>query len=265
VKFEPATARAIATGRRSTLRIPAKPGKAGAPHAPCPFCPGREYAIPTPLTAAERAAIRNGDAAEPPPLGSVRVASIGIAHTTTRKTHAGETITSTHQRPEPLFITPEQAKSEGFDSGDAWIRAWLATWDAAWMKRYAVDLAWARSHDRWPRNKGTAEMTIMAHRYLERWEGRPVWTVRFELVSDVRYLAQPDPVKAQGDYTRTPSRAIDLLPVVDAAWQEKRSKDALGFCIGRQLERAREAKAARANGPRQAKRNARVAMFRDAA
>jgi hypothetical protein len=49
VKFEPATARAIATGRRSTLRIPAKPGKAGGCACGC--------GQPTPIAKRTRAAL----------------------------------------------------------------------------------------------------------------------------------------------------------------------------------------------------------------
>ncbi len=263
MKFEPQTARALATGRRDTLRIPAKLGKAGAPHAPCPLRIDQELAIPTPLSATERAAIKRGDMAEQPPLGSVRVVSIGEPHVTTRKTHAGKLITTTHQRPEQLWIDTNQAKAEGHDSVISWTRGWLALHDRTWLESAAPDLAWARSHDRWPRNKGSAEEFILTKRYLSHWAGRLVWTVRFELVGELRYLA--DPAKGQGDYSRSLARAIDPLPVVDAAAQERYAKMADEFCIGRQLERQRTADEARANGPRQAKRNARVAMFRDAA
>lgn len=257
--FEPQTARAIATGRRDTLRIPAKPGKAGALYAPCQFRPGQEYVIPPVVDDVLRAAIKRGDKPEPPPLGTVRVASIG-------ERRDERTFTATkHERPVALHITTDQAKAEGYDSTEAWLRAWLATHDPRWLHRYANDLAWARSHDRFRSARGrgearNAEQWILHERYRQRWEGRPVWVVRFELVAEVRYLAQPDPVKAQGDYTRTPSRAIDPLPVVDAAWQAQRSKDALAFCIGRQMARKREAEAKRKES-----RAPRIAMFRKAA
>lgn len=204
----PEQARAIATGRQSTLRLPVRPGRAGAPVTACPWRPEREYAIARPLNDLERIQIRNGDLAPFPPIGHVRVASAVR---------------------EPLHITPQQAKAEGHTSIDAFACAWVRRWDRAWVERHTEDITARGKLSR-----------VLLERYRRRWEGREVWVIQFELVADVRYLAQPDPVKAQGDYTRTPSRSIDPLPVVEAAVVEQYAKDALPFCIGRQMQRARE-------------------------
>jgi hypothetical protein len=226
LRIPPHKAHAIATGRTTTLCIPVKPGKAGAPVAPCPFKAGQQYAVPEPLNDVQRAAIKRGDQKEPPPLGHVRVmgtpldpddpdAVIGVPRG-------------------PLIVTAELAKAAGHTNPGEMQRAWVREWDRAWIDKHARDFNWARYT-----GQGTVSW-ILHERFRQRWEGREVWTVRFELVTEVRYLAQPDPLKAQGDYTPTPARAIDTLSAVDAAYQEKLSKDALSFCVGRQLKRQRE-------------------------
>lgn len=241
----PEQARAIATGRQSTLRLPVKPGRAmtsrqtqprnpdapptGAPVTACPWRPEREYAIARPLNDLERMQIRNGDLAPFPPIGHVRVASAVR---------------------EPLHITPQQAKAEGYRSVAYFQRAWVRRHDRLWIDHHPIDFEWARYT-----GQGTVSW-ILLERYRRRWEGREVWVIQFEIVADVRYLAQPDPVKAQGDYTRTPSRSIDPLPVVEAAVVEQYAKDALAFCIGRQMQRAKE---------QAEKRDARARQFRHAA
>lgn len=226
----PEQARAIATGRQSTLRLPVKPGRAmtsrqmqprnpdasptGAPVTACPWRPEREYAIARPLNDLERMQIRNGDLAPFPPIGHVRVASAVR---------------------EPLHITPQQAKAEGHTSIDAFACAWVRRWDRAWVERHAQDITARGKLSR-----------VLLERYRRRWEGREVWVVSFELVGVVEYMAQPDPMKGQGDYTRTPGRAIDPLPVTERAVVEQYAKDALPFCIGRQLARAKAAQQAEA-------------------
>lgn len=197
--FPPTKARAIARGATTTLRIPTKRGKAGAPYAPCPFTLDREYAIPEPLNDLQRAEIKRGDKPQPPAIGHVRIASNHREH---------------------LFITPATAKTEGHPSIEAFKRAWVRDHDRAFIDQHALDFNWARYT-----GQGSISW-ILLERFKQRWEGREVWVITFELVAEVRYLAQPDPVKAQSDYTRTPSRSIDPLPVIDDLTQERFAKKA---------------------------------------
>lgn len=65
-------------------------------------------------------------------------------------------------------------------------------------------------------------------RFDELHATRMVWVVEFKLADVDAFLARPVPFRS-GDYTRTPSRAIDTLPTVDAdtlrpQWRENALK-----------------------------------------
>jgi hypothetical protein len=213
MKFTTTQARAIARGAQTTLTIPAPRGKAGAPYAPCRFKVDHDYPLTVEPSPGLRAAMQRGDeGADNPPLGHVRVVA---------------------RERRPLHITVALAKTEGHDSIDAMKKAWVREHDRAWIDKHHCDFAWARYV-----GHGTVSL-ILLERFRQRWEGREVWTVCFSLATPVRFLARPV-VRVQGDYTPTVGRAIDELPAIDKATQDRYSKDALGFCIGRQLNRAKE-------------------------
>jgi len=134
-------------------------------------------------------------------------------------------------------VSHEQARALGHKGTAALKRAWITSRDAAWL----LDA-----------DRSDADVL---RRYDERWGRRAAVLVRYVAAGRPRLLA--DVRRGYGDYTTSPGRTIDPdAECIDQATQERYSKDALAFCIGRQINRAKE---------QAAKRDARARQFRDAA
>jgi hypothetical protein len=137
-------------------------------------------------------------------------------------------------------ITHDQAKALGHKGTAAFKRAWVADHDAGWLG---------------PVDRSEADIL---QRFATRWAHRGAWFVRYQAAEEPRFMAeQRGRAHGDGQYTPSPARSIDPdAECVDEATQDRYAKDALGFCIGRQLNRAKE---------QAAKRDARARQFRDAA
>lgn len=105
--FDARRARAIAAGRVTVLLLPTRPGRAGAPLAPCRL----KVACDVPVTT------RGGGA----PVTAIRVLSA---------------------RREPLSaLTLRLARSAGFRTTDELREDWIRRHDRAWIARHKIDLA----------------------------------------------------------------------------------------------------------------------------
>lgn len=137
-------------------------------------------------------------------------------------------------------ITHDEARLLGHKGTAAFKRAWVLDRDVAWLD--AADRTDAEVLDR----------------FTTRWAHRAAWFVRYQPAEQPRFLATQHDILRGGDqYTANRARSIDPeAEVIDEATQARYSKDALGFCIGRQLNRQREEKA---------KRDTRARQFRSAA
>lgn len=183
--FPPQQARAIANGKVSALRIPARRGKAGAPYARIPFKVAHDIPV-------------HSSADRERPKCHIRVVS---------------------KHREPHSVSLLDARAAGYRTSSEYMQAWVRRYDRAWIAKHKVDLAAAFGDEVVP--------YILGRRFEERWLGAEVWVVRFALVDDtLYYLAQPNPLREQDDYTTVPGLAIDPLPVVDRARQEKYAKHA---------------------------------------
>ncbi len=115
----------------------------------------------------------------------------------------------------------------------AWREDWLRQHDAAWVTAHADSL-------------GVLEGAAIDARFASRWADVTVWAITLQLVADPpRFLAAGKgsvDAEGNGDYTLIPARGLDREAgeAVDAAWQQRRSDEALSFCIGRQLARQKE-------------------------
>jgi hypothetical protein len=124
-------------------------------------------------------------------------------------------------------ITHDQARALGHKGTAAFKRAWVAHHDWPWLCR----------EDR-------SDADILA-RYAERWAHRDAVFIRCAHVGTPRFMA-PVPRGDERGYTTSAGASIDpTAECVDDATQARYAKDALGFCIGRQLSRAQEEKARR--------------------
>lgn len=223
-------ARRIAAGKVSTLYIPARKGKAGAPYAPIPFKEAHDY----PVSANGR-----------DPLCEVRVKAI--------------------LKPAPLAITLLQARAAGFRTTTDFKEWWIVTHDRAWLRRERFDLI--RSQEV-ADELGVEFADFVRDAFLERFDQRHalrlVWTVCISLTHDTpRFMAQQRGAGVgDGQYTRVPAKSIDPeAEVIPAQYQEKLSKDALGFCLGRQRKRQQEQAEAKARQRSESKKP-RLEMFR---
>jgi len=137
-------------------------------------------------------------------------------------------------------ITHDQARLLGHKGTAAFKRDWISSRDRTWL--LAAD---------------RADSEIL-ERFQARWAHRGAWFVRYQAAEEPRFLAaQQDILRGGEQYTPNRARSIDPdAECIDQATQERYSKDALGFCIGRQINRAKE---------QAAKRDARARQFRDAA
>ena len=137
-------------------------------------------------------------------------------------------------------ITHDQARLLGHKGTAAFKRAWVLAREVAWLD--AAD-------------RTDAEVL---ERFTTRWAHRGAWFVRYHAAEEPRFMAdQHGRAHGDGQYTTSAARSIDPdAECIDEATQARYSKDALGFCIGRQLNRQREEKA---------KRDTRARQFRNAA
>lgn len=156
--------------------------------------------------------------------------------------------------------TYADAKAMGHKNVGIWREEWLREHDADWVKANSDSL-------------GVLELAQIEARFTEHWADEVVWAITVQLVADPpRFLAagkgtiDPDPVTGgNGDYTRTPARGLDreageyVAPSLETVKRAKEHRES----FLRDLERERAER--KANGQRQMKRSARVAMFKDAA
>jgi hypothetical protein len=131
-------------------------------------------------------------------------------------------------------LTYEDAKAEGHGNIDNAKRAWVREHDAVWIDRHKVNLAAALG-------PGVVD-AILLERFERRWTDEPAW-----IVGVAPTAARPLFMARVSGATSSRSMSIDPdAEMPGKEWLDKYAKDALGFCIGRQLERAREAKEQRA-------------------
>lgn len=125
-------------------------------------------------------------------------------------------------------ITHQDAKAEGFRNTAAFKAYWVELYDARWLADYME----VHSLD-------ALSEPFLLERFDKRHAHKLVTVITFELANDTpRFLAHP--TASSGDYTEQRHRAIDDLEVIDEQTQARYSKDALGFCIGRQLARRKQ-------------------------
>lgn len=124
-------------------------------------------------------------------------------------------------------ITHDDARLLGHKGTAAFKRDAVETHDHAW---------WMRA------DRTDADML---NRFAVRWAHRTAWLIRYRAAEKARFMARPV-LGRSGDYTGSAARSIDPdAECVDTATQERYSKDALAFCIGRQHNRQKEANAER--------------------
>lgn len=141
-------------------------------------------------------------------------------------------------RDEPVGrITHADARAEGFRNTAAFKAYWVRLYDARWVERLEVDITEDLG--------GGRSESELVYRFDVAHAHKPVWVIAFTTTTDTpRFLAPPGQgtvdINGNADYTENPRRAIDDLEVIDTATQERYSKDALAFCIGRQINRQKQ-------------------------
>lgn len=233
--LQPHEARAVASGRKTMLRVPvgeprtvARKGPRGlqrtglsAQRHQQPFTPriGREYAIQ-------------------PGVGRSTVARIRV--TDTHEQWLGQ-------------ITFTDARREGHRTTDDFRAAWTTTHDKAWM-------ATILDEDDMARDAAIA-------RFNRRHAATRVHVISFELVTDT-HLLLADVRRGRGDYTPSPGQTIDRdAECIDTATQERYAKTARerGLETRRSFQRDLEAERARRKATRVPGLRAAAQQRRDAA
>jgi hypothetical protein len=116
-------------------------------------------------------------------------------------------------------VTHDQARALGHKGTAAFKRAWVAAHDKDWASEAP---------------RGDAE-TI--GRFTQRWGPKEAVFVAYAVIGAPRFMAR-NPSNGPA-YTTSAALSIDpSAECVPADTQERYSKDALGFCLGRQLARA---------------------------
>ena len=136
-------------------------------------------------------------------------------------------------------ITHDQARLLGHKGTAAFKRHWITGHEERWLEAERTE-------------------ADILDRFATRWAHRVAWFVRYHAAEEPRFMAdQHGRAHGDGQYTTSAARSIDPdAECIDPATQARYSKDALGFCIGRQLNRQRQEKA---------KRDTRARQFRNAA
>jgi len=145
-------------------------------------------------------------------------------------------------RPTLGGLTHDDARLLGHKGTAALKRSWVAQRDASWLAA------------------GERSDADVLQRFAARWAHRGVWLVRYRAAEEPRFMAAGRgtvSADGNGDYTATPTRSIDPdAECVDRATQDRYAKDALAFCIGRQIARAKQAQAEKAERGRSMRRAA---------
>lgn len=136
-------------------------------------------------------------------------------------------------------ITHDHARQLGHRGTAAHKRAWLDQHDHAWVSR---------------ETRGDQEQL---DRYATRWGHREAILVTYTIPERPRYIAvtgrgdvnndTTSPTFGNADYTTSRSRAIDPLEAIDSKTQDRYAEQALAFCLGRQLARAKQLDTERAD------------------
>lgn len=122
-------------------------------------------------------------------------------------------------------LSYQDARAMGYRTSGKAKAAWVRTHDRQWVKRELVDLA-----DAFDDGCSVVDW-LLVKRFDTHWAHRPVQVVVVKrVVDEPRFMARPGRgiITADGnaDYTRTRGLAVDDLEAIDAATQERYSRQA---------------------------------------